>query len=114
MHELSVAEEIISIANQYLPVGNNTGVLSVKVEIGKLSNILPDSLEFCYDALIGDTKLKGSKLIIEEIPVTVKCDDCGETNIIENINFQCKNCESSKVKLITGNELKVTELEIND
>ena len=114
MHELSVAEEIINIANQYLPVENNTEVLSVKVEIGKLSNILPDSLEFCYDALIGDTKLKGSKLIIEEIPVTVKCDDCKRTTVIEHIIFECKNCKSSKVKLITGNELKVTELEIND
>lgn len=114
MHELSVAEEIINIANQYLPIENNTEVLSVKVEIGKLSNILPDSLEFCYDALISDTKLKGSKLIIEEVPISVKCDDCGQTTFIENIIFECKNCKSSKIKLISGNELKVTELELND
>jgi hydrogenase nickel incorporation protein HypA/HybF len=114
MHELSVAEEIINIAHQYIPADNKSNILSVKVKIGKLSNILPDSLEFCYEALIGDTKLKGSKLIIEEIPITVKCENCGQTTIIENINFQCRNCESSKVKLITGNELNVTELEIND
>jgi hydrogenase nickel incorporation protein HypA/HybF len=114
MHELSIANEIINIANQYIPAGNKSDILSVKVEIGKLSNILADSLEFCYEALVGDTKLKGSKLIIEEIPVTVECEDCGETTIIENVIFQCKYCKSTKVKLVTGNELKVTELEIND
>jgi hydrogenase nickel incorporation protein HypA/HybF len=114
MHELSIANEIINIANQYIPAGNKSDILSVKVEIGKLSNILADSLEFCYEVLVGDTKLKGSKLIIEEIPVTVVCEDCGETTIIENVIFQCKYCESTKVKLVTGNELKVTELEIND
>jgi len=56
MHELSVANEIINIANQYIPAGNKSDILSVKVEIGKLSNILTDSLEFCYEALVGDTK----------------------------------------------------------
>jgi hydrogenase nickel incorporation protein HypA/HybF len=114
MHELSVAEEIINITNQYLPKDNNNEVISVKVEIGRLSNILVDSLNFCFDALIDDTPLNGAKLLIKEIPITVKCEDCGNIMEIDGFLFQCKNCESTKVKLITGNELKVTEIEIND
>jgi len=58
--------------------------------------------------------MKHLLVILNEIPVTVACEDCGETTIIENVIFQCKYCESTKVKLVTGNELKVTELEIND
>lgn len=114
MHELSVAEEIINIANQYIPTDNSSEVISVKVEIGKLSNILSDSLEFCFDALIGDTQLKGARLIITEMPVTIHCEDCGNTTEIDNVLFQCTNCESTRVKLLSGNELKVTEIEIND
>ncbi len=114
MHELSIAEEIINIASQYVPADNKAEVLSVFVEIGKLSNILPDSLEFCFDALVGDTKLKGAKLIVNEIPAAVKCDACGNISEIENVLFQCNNCGSPNVKLIKGNELKVTEIEIND
>ena len=114
MHELSIAEEIINIANQYVPSDNKSEVLFVIVEVGKLSNILPDSLEFCFDALIGDTQLKGAKLIVKEIPATVECEDCGNISEIENVIFHCKKCESSKVKLIKGNELKVIEIEIND
>lgn len=114
MHELSVAEEIINIANQYIPAGNKSEVLSVKVEIGRLSNILTDSLEFCFDALITDTHLRGARLIVKEIPVMVRCEDCGNTTEVERVLFQCAACESSKVKLLTGNELKVTEIEIND
>ncbi len=114
MHELSIAEEIINIASQYVGADNKAEVLSVFVEIGKLSNILPDSLEFCFDALIGDTQLKGAKLIITEIPATVECEDCRNISEIENVIFYCKKCGSPKVKLIKGNELKVIELEIND
>lgn len=114
MHELSIAEEIINIASQYIPADNKAEVLSVFVEIGKLSNILPDSLEFCFDALIGDTQLKGAKLIVNEIPATVKCEDCGNNSEIENVLFQCNICGSPKVKLIKGTELKVTEIEMND
>jgi len=114
MHELSVAEEIINIASQYIPAGKKSGVLSVKVKIGRLSNILTDSLKFCFDALTTDTQLKGARLIVEEIPVIVKCEDCGNTTEVERLLFQCAVCESGKVKLLTGNELKVTEIEIND
>jgi hydrogenase nickel incorporation protein HypA/HybF len=114
MHELSVAEEIINIANQYIPAGNKSKVLSVKVEIGKLSNILTDSLKFCFDALTSDTNLKGARLVVEEIPVIVRCENCGHITEVEKVLFQCGVCESSKVKLETGNELKVTEIEIND
>lgn len=114
MHELSVAEEIINIANQYLPTDNSSDVISVKVEIGKLSNILSDSLKFCFDALTNDTRLKGAQLIIKEIPVTVFCEECGDTTEVERVLFQCRICESSRLKLLTGKELKVTEIEIND
>ncbi len=114
MHELSVAEEIINIANQYIPTDCKSDVISVKVEIGKLSNILSDSLKFCFDALTVDTRLKGARLIIEENPIIILCEDCGKTSEIERIFFQCKSCDSPKVKLLKGNELKVKEIEIND
>lgn len=114
MHELSVAEEIINIANQYIPTESQSDVISVKVEIGKLSNILPDSLKFCFDALTVDTRLNGARLIIEENPIIILCEDCGKTSEIKQMFFQCKFCDSTKVKLLKGNELKVTEIEIND
>jgi hydrogenase nickel incorporation protein HypA/HybF len=114
MHELSIAEEIISITKQYLSKEDNFSVKTIKVKIGKLSNVLPDSLEFCYYALIDDTLLKGSKLEIENIPITIECEDCREISKVDDTNFLCSKCNSSFVRIISGSEMLISEIELND
>ncbi len=114
MHELSIAQEIISIVQENLPEGNGHPVKSVKLRIGKLTNILPDSLEFCFDALIKSTPLDGAKLDIQHIPVSVKCRQCGLTHEIEGVAFLCPSCASSDIQMVAGNELQVSEIEISD
>lgn len=114
MHELSIAQEIIGIIQENLPKGNGHAVKSVKLKIGKLTNILPDSLEFCFDALIRSTPLDGAKLEIVRIPVSVNCQQCHTEHEIEGIAFACPSCGSSNIKMTAGDELQVSEIEISD
>ena len=114
MHELSVAQEILGIVNQYLPNASTGLVKSVKVKIGKLSNILPDSLTFCYEALTIQTPLEGSKLEIVEMPVKISCIDCKNISEIEPPVFACPACENNQIKIISGTELRVDEIELFD
>jgi len=114
MHELSVAQEIINIVNNYLPDPKTTNVKAVKVKVGKLSNILPDSLTFCFEALTNESHLKGSKLEIVEIPVKVLCLKCNGESEIENPVFACPKCSNNKLKMISGMELQVDEIELFD
>ena len=114
MHELSVAQEILGIVNQYLPNPSSGSVKSVKVQIGKLSNILSDSLTFCYEALTTQTPLEGSKLEIVEMPVTISCIECKNKSDIEPPIFACPICGNNKIKIISGTELRVDEIELFD
>lgn len=114
MHELSIAHEIIGIVQENLPAGNNHSVKIVKLKIGKLTNILPDSLTFCFDALIKDTFLDGATLDIQHIPITLQCKKCTVISEIEGFAFVCPSCGSADIKTIAGDELRVTEIEIND
>jgi len=114
MHELSLAQEIISIVEQYYTDDASEHVTSIKVKIGKLQNVLPDSLEFCFQALIQNSKLANAKMVIENIPITVACNDCGNTSEQEGFVFVCSTCGSSSVKIVTGNELYVSEIEFED
>ena len=114
MHELSVAQEIIRIINQYLPDPTPNSVKSVKVNVGKMSNILTDSLAFCFDAIISDTSLKGAELEIIETPVVINCSGCNSESEIEPPIFSCPVCGNNQIKIISGTELRVDEIELYD
>ena len=114
MHELSVAQEIINIVNSYLPENNPANVKAVKVKVGKLSNILTDSLTFCFEALTNETNLKGAKLETVDVPVKVFCLNCYKESEIANPVFACPNCNHTKLKMISGMELQVDEIELFD
>ena len=114
MHELSVAQEILKIVDQYLPDPSPNSVKFVKIKVGKFSNILTDSLSFCYEALVDNTPLQGSKLKIEEIPVKISCSNCNREFEIEPPVFSCPGCEHNYIRIISGTELQVKEIELND
>ena len=113
MHELGIAQEILNIAGQYIPQNSNH-VKSVTVKIGKLSNVFVDSLQFGYEVLSESTPFQNSELIVEEIPVTIKCNSCASTQVINGLEYLCKNCGSPDIKVISGNELQLVEIEVDD
>ena len=113
MHEISVAQEIINVVQQYLPQ-NNCEVKSVKLKIGKLSNILVDSLLFCFDAVSKDTPLRDAKLIIEDDPLKIACSNCMNESILYEIEFLCPVCGSAAIEVIGGIEMHILEIEIKD
>jgi hydrogenase nickel incorporation protein HypA/HybF len=112
MHELSIAQSILDIVNQNLPAGNTTHVKSVKVKIGKLSNVLPDSLRFCFEAITKDSDFEKTQLILNIIPITIKCKDCNKLTEINDYVFSCSSCESTNINVVAGNDLNIEEIEI--
>lgn len=113
MHELSIAQEIFSIVDQYVP-DDKSDVTVIRVKIGKFSNVIVDSLKFCFDAVKSDTELSEAELIVEEVPITVKCRECESANELENYTVVCQSCASTNTELIAGNELNVSEIELKD
>ena len=112
MHELSIAQSIIDIVTQHLPDDNHAHVKSVIVRIGKLSNVLPDSLNFCFEAITKDTNFEKTELVIKIIPITIECKQCGKVSEIESYTFLCPSCESTNISVISGNDLNVEEIEL--
>ena len=114
MHELSIAQNIISIIQDYINEDQKNTVKTIRLKIGKLSNVLTDSLLFGFEVLTKDTYLEGANLEIEHLPVRIHCEACGEETTIEDFLFLCSVCHSSKVKVLSGYELMVSEIELTD
>jgi hydrogenase nickel incorporation protein HypA/HybF len=114
MHELSIAQNIIEIVQDHVPENKQKSVKIIRVKIGKLTNILTDSLQFGFEALTRETSLSSASLEIEELPLTIECRECGQKRSINDFIFSCPGCQSSDIQVVSGNELSVSEIELND
>ncbi|AFY47052.1 Zn finger protein HypA/HybF (possibly regulating hydrogenase expression) [Nostoc sp. PCC 7524] len=110
MHELGITQNIVAIVNEY---AKGAKVRRVVVEIGKLSAIMPDAVQFCFDICTQGTSLAGATLEIIAIPGLAKCRQCGAEIALEKPFGLCE-CGSVHLDLITGEELKIKEIEVEE
>lgn len=112
---MGIAMQVVEIATASIPESlKGCRVEKVNLKVGKLSAVVPDSLRFCFEIITQDTPLAGAKLSIEEIPVKAKCSDCGTEWIVTEPVFRCINCKNGSIKIISGQELDITSIEIED
>jgi hydrogenase nickel incorporation protein HypA/HybF len=113
MHEMSIAQSILDIVDEYMSKENGQLLKEVAVEIGELVAVVPDSLTFCYDVLIEDTPYQNSKLKITIIPLNGTCSECNRSFKIKNYEFICPNCQSTHLQVQGGQELRISHLEVD-
>jgi len=113
MHEAGVAQSLMEIVLDTAKANDAEKVNKVFVTIGALTAIEKNALEFAYDVVKEDTIAKDSEIIITEVPVTGKCNECGKTHEYDRFVFECASCGSFSVELISGEEMQITEIEVD-
>ena len=111
MHEMSITQGIIDICENH---AGGRRVCSVNIEIGELSNVVPDAVEFCFEACSQGTLLEGARIIIDRIPGSGQCCDCGQETALTTLFGACQHCGGYHIKILTGEEMRVREIEVED
>jgi hydrogenase nickel incorporation protein HypA/HybF len=114
MHELSVAQGILDLVQHHVPEDQARDVREVTVRIGALSGIVADSLEFCFSAIVAGTPYDGASLAIERVPTRATCNGCSREFGIEELVFRCPHCGGPSIRVVSGDELQVTSVELAD
>jgi hydrogenase nickel incorporation protein HypA/HybF len=114
MHELGIAQSIIDIVKQHVPEDQAWAVRSIKLRLGKLSGVVADSLEFSFTAIVAGTPLQSSTLAIEHVPIVLECGTCRLRFEMEDFAFTCPSCSGTDLKLISGTDMQVVEIELDD
>jgi hydrogenase nickel incorporation protein HypA/HybF len=114
MHELGIAQNILEIVQQSVPKNQAKAVRDIRVRVGQLSGIVPDSLDFCFSAIVNDTAMPQAKLSIEQVPMLSQCKDCTHRFGIEDWVFSCPACQSTNLELISGKELEIVDIQLVD
>lgn len=114
MHELSIAQSILEIVNANLPAHEAHHVASVNVKVGEMSGVVPESLKFCFEAIIQGTPLQGAELSIEAVPFVLECNSCRNCFESKLGSTVCPSCGSADAAVISGTELQVVEIVLRD
>jgi hydrogenase nickel incorporation protein HypA/HybF len=112
MHELSIIADLFEIMEEKAREKGSNKIISVKLQVGKLSGVVPEFLITAFDVYKKDTMAAGAKLEIEEIPLTIQCKTCGKTMTKEDFVFICLHCGSHDLKTLTGTELFLEKMEL--
>jgi hydrogenase nickel incorporation protein HypA/HybF len=111
---MSIAQNVIEIVEQQLRDSGPARARVVRLRIGEMAGVVPDSLEFCFNALTEQSQhLQGTSLRIEQIPVSARCRSCQNVSQIEVPAFFCSSCGSSDLELLSGMELQVVSIEFD-
>ena len=113
MHETSIAQNILEIAIAEAKKHNASKINSIGVRVGKMSAIDEASLKFAFDALKADTIAANASMNYESVALMGKCLDCNYEAELEGYFVQCPKCSSSRVKILSGNELDISYIDID-
>ena len=111
MHELSIAEAIVRIAD-----GHAAGrqVVKVELKVGHLRQVVPSALAFAFELVAEGTAVAGAELVMEEVPARGRCRACGAETQLDGFPLQCAACAGFDLELLQGEELLVDSLELED
>lgn len=109
MHELYIAQSIISSVKKSLPENVAAeAVTHVRVEAGQLDAVVNDTLTFLFDAIKAESGLPQAMLFVETIPVRCRCRACGHEFSLDLPVFLCPACGSGETDLLQGRGIRLT------
>ncbi|HHY43349.1 MAG TPA: hydrogenase maturation nickel metallochaperone HypA [Coprothermobacter sp.] len=114
MHEYYVAKHTIYQIKKELGEIDPNLVKSVGLKIGKMSGIIPDALNMYLNLIAPEEGLTNATFDIVLAPVLFQCNDC--KNVFEPSRelFWCPKCKSSNVTFISGNELEIQYIDVEN
>jgi hydrogenase nickel incorporation protein HypA/HybF len=113
VHELSIALSIIEGAQEEAVRQGNPHIEAVHLRMGPLSGVVQEALIFSYGLACEGTTLEGSRLVIDEVPVTFFCAQCaGERSPVSIMRMYCPVCGMPAGEILTGSELEIAALEL--
>ena len=110
MHEFSIALNIVDIATEYARREEAKSVREMEIEVGELSGIVMEALEFALESAVRGTLLENAERKIIHIPGLVRCTACGHEYEAHDFFTQCPRCGAGPPEIIQGRELRLKSL----
>ena len=122
MHEMSVTEAMLDMALEH---AKGHRITDIYLQVGRMSLIVPESVEFYFEYLSKGTLAEGATLHFEIQPIEMTCMDCGrQADLTELVDEQPRaimvealargcRCGSKNLRVTGGTGFDMVSLEVD-
>jgi len=114
MHELGIASSILEAVQKESLRHVGVRISKVGVKIGELAGVDVDALQFGFECIVKETEWEGLVLEVESIPRVQRCPKCGHEFRMVDYDPQCPQCGEFGTKCISGEELDIAYMEVDE
>lgn len=107
MHEVALSTQLARAVSR---AAKGAKVYSVRMQIGALRQVVPETLKYAWGFVIKDTELAGATLDIHWVPLSVTCPNGHETQL-DYLDFTCPEC-GQPAEVTAGNEFTILDIEV--
>lgn len=113
MHEMGIMSEILSATFEAAEKAGATRVNVVRLTVGELTEIVPDALQFAWEALTPGTIAEGGVLTIAVTGGRSVCLSCESEFDHDRFDRHCEACGSFATKVVRGSELRIDDIDVD-
>ena len=112
MHELAICQSLMDQVEAIALERNALSVTSIVIGIGPLSGVEAQLLQNAYPVASAGTIAEDAELVIQQLPIKVRCTQCDtESDALPN-KLICKQCGDWRTTLVSGDELLLVSVEL--
>lgn len=112
MHELSICQALMHQVEDIAQEREARSVTEIVIGLGPLSGVEAQLLNNAFLIASVGTVAETAKLIINDLPLRIKCGKCGSESDAAPNKLLCKNCGDWRTSLISGDELMLISVEL--
>jgi hydrogenase nickel incorporation protein HypA/HybF len=108
VHEMGIVSEVLVAV-----VEASERINSVRATVGELTAVVPDALQFAWEALTPGTLAEGAVLEITETAARSRCLECGAEFGHGRFDRLCPSCGGFACEVLAGNELRIDDIDVD-
>jgi hydrogenase nickel incorporation protein HypA/HybF len=107
MHESGPTKKLMECVLAEAGRQGASSVVAVKLKLGAGAGMSPESLKLHFDHVVEGTIAEGAELVVEQVPITYKCHNCGETPEAKEQLIFCPVCGEAKLSATNGDGIEL-------
>ncbi len=114
MHELSVTQGLLDLALKEAEKYKAKKIIKINITMGGLTGYDPFCIEEYLHLLGEGTPAEHTELEFNILPGKIACLDCQKEQSARFFRSTCMYCNSPRLKVISGQEFYIENMEIED
>jgi hydrogenase nickel incorporation protein HypA/HybF len=114
VHEFSLMQGVLSAVEDAAAEAGAGRVTEVRLVIGDMAEVVFDSMQFAFEALVPSTLCEGAELTMTAVQPRSRCLQCGNEFAHDRYQWTCPECGALATELLAGRELYIDSIEIEE